>query len=194
MCDPVTITLATVAGASGVGGQVLDFMGEKQMAKAQEDYQVQTAIAVNKQISENARLAKLAYVNKVAQEQLGIGQEREAMIARLQDKRAERQQAQAATRVLAAEGGVQGLSLNNLMADYTRQEATFADRSRRSLSFTEAKAQANINDAAVEYAGRVQSIQPYRGQLITKPSILKPILGSAQQLSTLGLSVLKAGA
>mgnify|MGYP006294836669 CR=1 FL=1 len=85
------------------------------------------------------------------------------------------QGAQARGEVLAT--GRMGLSVDNLIADYYRQQAAFDYATERNLAFTTAQVQQQKVGAAAQRGSRIASQQPYLEQPVLNP--IEPIYQAA---------------
>lgn len=106
MCDPVTLTVLTVASTAAT------FIGQKQAADAQE--------AANQQsrnlVIQNQRLQIRALQNQEDEDSRQAGEA-------LRDNAQAADAAAATARVAAGESGVSGLSIDALLGDIVRQES-----------------------------------------------------------------------
>jgi len=105
----------------------------------------------------NAQLAGTAYGNDLRQLDVRLMQEEEA--AAQQKIKASREMAQARAEVRAS--GRTGNTVDNLIADYYRQQAAFDYATNRNLAFAGVNTQDQKRGAQSTYAGRLASQQPY---------------------------------
>lgn len=118
MCEPVTITTTTAAyisAATAAASIAASVIGQRQQADAQEKQQ--------KLASQLERQRYLQEVTSLRQQQ---SQEQVAMSQRMQEAEIKGKEAKAAAVVAAGEGGVAGLSVEALVANIARKEATYA--------------------------------------------------------------------
>lgn len=118
----------------------------------------------------NAELAGIAYGNDLRQIDLRFMQEEEA--AAQSKAKAAREIAQEQATVRAS--GRTGNTVDNLIADYYRQQAAFDYATNRNLAFTGMNTQDQKRGAQATYAARMASEQPY-----IKQPYVDPIKGSA---------------
>lgn len=120
----------------------------------------------------NAELAGAAYANDLRALDLRFMQEEEA--AAQQKLKAGKEAAQARAEIRAS--ARTGNTVDNLIADYYRQQAAFDFATNRNMAFTTADIQQQKRGAQSTYAARKASEQPYIPQPFTNP-----ILGQTMQ-------------
>lgn len=141
MCEPVSLTTATfialgAAAAAGAAQTAIQYTQAQKQASADKKYNKQLAINADKAYAANAEET----ANIVAQKQASAA-------ADISKTAADRKKAQASARVSAAEAGLSGISVDALMADYERTEATHRDSVLQSLEFDTRQAEANLASA-----------------------------------------------
>ena len=187
MCDPVSITLGVATAGLGIAQGVASYQQaqtnvEYANAQAQQAYGFQQIQASSARAFEQLRaqqqqsimeqnryLADRAYESDISQLNLRLMQEQEA--AAQKTRQAALQGAQARGEVVAT--GRMGLSVDNLIADYYRQQAAFDYASERNMAFTTAQVQQQKLGAAATRGSRIASQQPYLEQPVLSP--LEPI-------------------
>lgn len=112
MCDPATAVMAIIA----VAGATASYVGAEQTAKSQNRYAKAQAKEGEKLAHENFRLQNEAESERT-------NQEREAQAAETLDIQRDHAKARATARVASAEGGVSGLSVDALLAEFNQQES-----------------------------------------------------------------------
>lgn len=120
----------------------------------------------------NAELAGTAYANDLRQIDLMFMQEEEA--AAQQKMKGSREVAQARAEIRAS--GRVGNTIDNLIADYNRQQAQYDFATDRNLAFTGMASQEKKRGAKAQYAARKVSEVPY-----IKQPYADPMLGLALQ-------------
>lgn len=190
MCEPISTT-ALILGIAQTGLGIASGIAGYQQAQANIDYQnavaeqnyqfqlMQTSAQRNFEqmrydqqealIQQTRMLADKAYSDDIAQLNLRLMQEQEA--AAQQRQQGVKQGLQARGEIAAA--GRIGNTIDNLVADYYRQQATFDFNTSRNLAFTGAQIQEQKRGAAATYASRIGSQQAYIKQPVLDP--LKPI-------------------
>lgn len=130
----------------------------------------------------NAQLAGTAYGNDLRQLDVRLMQEEE--VAAQQKMKASKEMAQARAEIRAS--GRTGNTVDNLIADYYRQQAAFDYATNRNLAFTGSNVQDQKRGAQATYAGRLASEQPYiqqpyidpiKGQSYAPGAGVAPIMG-----------------
>ena len=116
-------------------------------------------------MQQNRFLADKAYEDQISQLNLRLMQEQEAAAQRQQE--AAKQGMQLRGEVVAS--GRVGASVDNLIADYYRQQAAFDYATQRNLAFTGSQTQQEKIAAAATRGSRIASQQPYIQQPIVEP-------------------------
>ena len=184
MCEPISATAAAVLSGlaivtSTVSG-IVGYMGQQQQANQQAAYQAALVQQRNQQIYQNQRLAQESYLQQAQQVNLRQQQEGEKASQAIQSTQVDALQAKATARVAAGESGVSGLSVENLLADFDRQNAIYRGSVRRNLEFSRQQSQEDIKGLRAQAEGRYQEIQPYLPEPIARPSFL----GTALSIGT----------
>ena len=133
--------------------------GQVQMNRAYEEAR---RVQQEDVIAQNAALAGFAYENELRQIDLMYMQEEEA--ASQKKMAASRDVAQARAEIRAS--GRVGNTVDNLIADYNRQQAMFDYATNRNLAFTGMSLQERKRGSQAQYAARMASEQPYLKQPI----------------------------
>lgn len=180
MCEPATISLALggLAIATSAATGIVSYIGQSQQASAQASYQAQLAQARNQEILDNARLAQESYLQQAQQLNLRQQQEDEKASQQIQQTRLDAAQARATTRVATGEAGVAGLSVDNLLRDFYRQEDVFNESVRRNQIFSRLQTKADIKGLQAQAQGRIASVRPYTPEPVVRPNLL----GTALQI------------
>ena len=187
MCDPVSITLGVISAGLGIGQAVTGAQAAQQQvsfanAQARQGFQFQQMQASSTRNFEQMRanqqdelmrinrlMADNAYANDIG-----------ALNARLmQEQAAASQEAQkgaiAGTKArgeIIASGRL-GNTVDNLVADFRRQQAQFDYATSQNLAFTGTQIQLQKQGVAAERGSRIASQQPYIEQPVLDP--LEPI-------------------
>jgi hypothetical protein len=187
MCDPVSITLGVISAGLGIGQAVTGAQAAQQQvnfanAQAQQGFafqQMQASTARNfeqmkaNQQDELMRMNRLmadnAYANDIA-----------ALNARLMQEQAASSQEQQKGAIAGAKArgevvasGRLGNSVDNLVADFYRQQAQFDFATSQNLAFTGTQIQLQKQGVAAERGSRIGSQQAYIKQPVLDP--LEPI-------------------
>jgi hypothetical protein len=182
MCEPISATaVAVLSGlaiaASTVSG-IVGYVGQQRAANQQQAYQDALVQQRNQQIIENQRLAQEAYLQQSQQVNVRQQQEEEKAVQDTQSFQIEAMQARARARVASGEAGVSGLSVDNLIADFYRQEDFYKQGIQRNVEFSRQQSQEDIKGLRSQTEGRYQTIQPYLPEPVVRPSLL----GTALQI------------
>jgi hypothetical protein len=182
MCEPISATTAAVlsglAIVASTASGIVGYIGQSQAASQQAAYQSALAQQRNQQIAESQRLAQEAYIQQSQQINLRQQQEEEKASQETQSAQIEAMQARARARVASGEAGVSGLSVDNLIADFYRQEDVYKQSVQRNVEFSRQQSQEDIKGLRSQAEGRYQAIQPYLPEPIARPSFL----GTALQI------------
>lgn len=182
MCD-AGLTLGLISGGLGIAQSVAGYQQAQQQtayanASAQQNFVFQQMQASagrhfeqmrenqqNAVIDQNRFLADKAYQDEISQLNLRLTQEQEAAAQKQQE--ASKQGMQLRGEVVAS--GRTGASVDNLIADYYRQQAAFDYATQRNLAFTGAQIQQQKVSSAATRGSRIASQQPYIQQPILDP-------------------------
>lgn len=205
MCEPISITLGILTAGLGIAQSVASYQQAQanvatSNAQAEQSYRFQQMQASSARayerlksqqqdaiVNQNRFLADRAYENDIAQLNLRLMQEQEAAA---QKQREAALAAQKGVGEIKATGRL-GLTVDNLIADYYRQQAAFDYATERNLAFTTAQVQQQKMGAAAQRGSRIASQQPYLEQPVIDP--LEPIYQSAPSATPYVLSGISAG-
>ena len=169
MCD-----LATAAAVIGVASGGAQYVGQRQQAKQQARYQAQASAAERQRALQEQRSVRMRQA-----------QEQEATNRELADVALKSREALATATVSAGESGVAGLSVDALLDDYTRQEASYRMGVTRQQEMQDLQTGLALTDAG--YRSRSNLININRP--INKPSFLTAALDAGSR----GLSGYRTG-
>ena len=175
MCDPVSMGIAMI-GTSGAGAAA-QVVGDTARYNAEKGYQQNLVNQNREQIKNNRQVATEEYLNKVRLEQKAGQQEQDSIVEQRFDLMKQRRAAQASAKVSAAEGGVGGVSIDDLLLDFHRQEAFSMGRILSQQEWSKQQRQENIRSYGMEYKARANSIPFYQPAPIRKPDYFGPVLG-----------------
>jgi hypothetical protein len=190
MCEPVSITLGILSAGLGIGQAVAGAQSAQEQvnfanAQAQQNFafqQMQASSARNfEQIKANQQeemmrmnrmMADNSYSDEIAQLNLRLMQESAATSQQQQQSAVAG--AKARGEVLAS--GRLGNTVDNLTADFYRQQAQYDYYSSQNLAFTGQQVQLEKRGAAAQRGSRIASQQAYIKQPVLDP--LEPIYQS----------------
>jgi len=187
MCDPVSIVLGVVSAGLGIGQAVAGAQAAQQQvsfanAQARQGFQFQQMQAgaarnfeqlkagqqeelmrINRLMADNAYASDIATLNaRLMQEQAAASQEQQKGAIAGTKARGE---------IIAS--GRLGNTVDNLVADFYRQQAQFDYATSQNLAFTGTQIQLQKRGVAAERGSRIASQQPYLQQPVLDP--LEPI-------------------
>lgn len=145
MCDPMT--------AIAVASSAFQFQQQQAQASAQKEHQ-EAVYERNKQQAMTARN------QKTQQEHLRQMQEREAAEQKMMQQGREADQARARARVSAAESGVSGNSVDQLLADFNRQENEYMTALNSNFEMSRQQSETRKEMYRNEQNSRVTNAQP----------------------------------
>lgn len=165
----LTATQALVANVavgtaltSAIATPIYGYVAQQQAASTQSAYQNQM-YAANQKIAEQSLLSQYADISLRQQQE----QQKAAQEMRIISTQAE--QARATARTSAMESGVAGLSVNSLMDDYYRREASALLTTQQQLRGSLFQLEQAKRGMGSEYQGRVLSMTP---KPIPSPSLI----------------------
>jgi hypothetical protein len=205
MCEPVSITLGILSAGLGIAQSVAGYQQAQENvaianAQAEQSFRFQQMQASSARafeqlksqqqaaiMDQNRYLADQAYENDIGQLNLRLVQEQEAAAERARQAALAGQQGRGEVRAT----GRLGMTVDNLIADYYRQQAVFDYVTERNLAFAQTQTQMEKTGAAARRGSRIASQQPYLEQPILDP--LEPIYQAAPSATPYILSGIGAG-
>ena len=177
MCEPVTITATTMAyisAATAAASIASSLVGQKQQADAQEQQQ--------KLASQQERQRYLEEVTSLRSQQ---AQEQVAKSQRMQEAELKGKEAKAQAVVAAGEAGVAGLSVEALVANISRKQATYAFSEQKQAEMMNASRTMEIQSAGSGYQRNLLSIN--------KPIAQPDYVGTTIQGVQTGMNIYSGG-
>ena len=195
MCDPVSITLGVISAGLGIGQAVTGAQAAQQQvsfanAQARQGFrfqQMQAGAARNFEQLKAGQQEELMQINRLMADN-AYANDIAALNARLtQETAAASQEAQkgfiagikARGEIIAS--GRLGNTVDNLVADFRRQQAQFDYATSQNLAFTGTQIQLQKQGVAAERGSRIASQQPYLQQPVLDP--LEPIYQSKPSMT-----------
>lgn len=176
MCEPVSISIAVAAlAAGGASNSIIGANGARQLAKGTEN---QKRLAQDDVIMENRRRATHDYLRQVELEQRTQLQETDAIHEQSQDIARQAVGAKGQAVASAAERGVDGNSVDTVLADYDFQQNQEVGRLRLNQDMKDQQHGENIAGAQDEYDYRVASVKPYVPRPQAPVDYFGPIFGA----------------
>jgi len=166
MCTPLAAVSALVGGAQTISSVV----GQRQQAEMQQQAQA------NASVQERQR-----YLAEVSAMRTQQQQEMIARAQKIQEASKRGMEARSRARVAAGESGVSGLSVDALMGDLTRQEASYVFSEQKQAEMTDVNRQLQLKEAGIGFNRNMLRIN----KPIEQPDYLGSALGGIQSgLST----------
>lgn len=159
MCEPVSITMATMAMAAA--GAAVSISGANTQRQANKGFENQKKNAQDDLIIENRRRATHDYLRQVRLEQLQETQEGNAVDEQAQDVVRAKQVTVGTAYASAAERSVAGNSVEMLINDYEFQQSQEVGRLRINQEMKKAQHTENIKGYADQFDQRVAAVKPY---------------------------------
>ena len=161
MCEPVTLT-ALALGAASAGAQV---HGQRQQAKTQAKVQKNASAAERQR-----------YLQEVSSMRIQQGQEEVAAAQRVNESARKAREARATARVSAGEAGVAGLSVDALINDLTREEASYNFATQQQLQMSNVNRTMQLDQAGLGFTNNMLRIN----KPIEQPDYLGAAISGAQ--------------
>ena len=160
MCNLVSAAIGL--GVAQAGSQ---FIGQRQMANAQEEVQRRSSAAERQR-----------YLNEVSSMRVQQRQEQIAAAQRIQESTRKAREARATARVSAGEAGVSGLSVDALINDLTREEASYRFATNQQTQMNDVNRTLQLRDAGLGFQNNLLRIN----RPIEQPDYLGAALSGAQ--------------
>ena len=171
MCEAVSATTmfwsAMAMSAASAGA---NYMMQNEQDNAQASYQARMAEESNRAAIANANAANKNYIEQATAANMQQMQKQEATAQDIQDLQIERLQ-KMGTAVASSESA--GVSFENLMADFYRQEARYRDAMRRNLEMDAVQNDIQIQGLRREAKNRGSSFQRYIPSEVSRPNIFQ---------------------
>lgn len=170
MCEAVSAsTMFWSAMAMSAASAGANYMMSSEQAQAQASYQSKMAEENNRAMMQNAQIANQNYVEQATAANMQQVQKQEATSQKMQDLQVERLQ-KMGTAVASSESA--GLSFDNLMADFYRQEAKYRDSMKQNLEMDAVQNDISIQGMRREAKNRGSSFQRYIPSPVNNPSLI----------------------
>lgn len=160
MCDPISLLSFGLSAA----GSVVGFMGQSNQADAQ-----------TQEYNQNKAAAERAFADTTGAINTQQEQQQDAAALQIQQNDLKTRAAEATARAGAAAGGIQGISVEEVMGDYAGQESRANAAINQQTKWDVAQGQNEKVAAGDQMASRANSMTPG-----VQPSPLGAILGIGQ--------------
>lgn len=170
MCEAMSATaMFWTAMAMSAASAGANYMMQSEQADAQAAYQSRMAEENNRAMMQNAQIANKNYVEQAAASNMELMQKQEAASVEMQNLQIERLQ-KAGTALASSESA--GVSFQNLMADFYRQEAKYRDAMRHNIEMDSVQNDIAIQGFRREAKNRGSSFQRYIPSPVSRPSMI----------------------
>ena len=172
-CEPMTI-IAGTAMAAGAASSIVSANNARQTAKGNENSKKNAQDDV---IIENRKRATHDYLREVRLENLQATQETEALTEKANDEAHVTSDAKSTAVASAAERGVAGNSLDQIINDFNFQQNQEVGRLRVNQSMKDQQHLENIAGYGDEFSARASAVQPYVPRAQPPVDYFTPIFG-----------------
>jgi hypothetical protein len=186
VCD-VSLILTGVMIASTVASGVTGYMGQMKAAKAQEQYQNQLVKDQSIYRNQVAEQANKSFIDQSYQANLRLQQEAEAAGDETFQRNQEAAQLRARTRTAAGEAGVSGLSVDNLLADYQRQQDYANMNTQTNLLFSKKQTAEDVKGMRADAISKVSGVRNYIPSPVQRPSLLSTIFDTTGKVAGIAM-------
>lgn len=170
MCDAISPTVmfwsAMAMSAASAGA---NYMMSSEQAQAQANYQSRMAEENNRAMMQNAQIANKNYIEQATAANMQQMQKQDQTAKEVQNLQIERLQ-KAGTAMASSESA--GVSFENLMADFYRQEARYRDAMRQNLEMDAVQNDIAVSGFRREAKNRGSSFQRYIPSSVSRPSMI----------------------
>jgi multidrug efflux pump subunit AcrA (membrane-fusion protein) len=154
-----------MAIAMGTASTAASVVGQQQQAKAQARSQANASAAERQR-----------YLQEVSSMRIQQGQEQVAAAQRIQESTRKAREARSTARVSAGEAGVAGLSVDALINDLTREEASYNFATQQQTQMNDVNRSLQLRDAGLGFTNNMLRIN----KPIEQPDYLGAALSGAQ--------------
>lgn len=182
MCEAVSATtMFWTAMAMSAASAGANYMMSSEQAQAQANYQSRMAEENNRAMMQNAQIANKNYIEQATAANMQQMQKQDQTAKEMQDLQIERLQ-KAGTAMASSESA--GVSFENLMADFYRQEARYRDAMRQNLEMDAVQNDIAVSGFRREAKNRGSSFQRYIPSPVNQPSLI----GAGLQIGSSAIS------
>jgi len=177
MCEPISVGMGVMA----IAGAASSIMAQQQAASAGDATEEARRIEQDNVIEENRRRASEDYLNTVRLTQTRQEEEHSAVVQKVSDVRQQQAHSVATAGASAAERGVTGRTVDQIMSDYAFMASEEAGRLHENQSRADRQHGETIRAAQTEFNVRSTSIRPYVKQMQKPVDYFSPIFQAAGQ-------------
>lgn len=176
------------AAAGAVGGAAMGVIGSKIANKNAKATEEARRIAQEQAMAENRRRATTDYLNQIRLENVQMSQEQAAVVEKTDDLGKNTANAVGAANVSAAERGVGGRSLDQIISDYHAQNDLEVGRLNANQGMKDAQHGEVVRGANQNYWNRVTGMQPYQKQPVAPVDYFSPAFKLVGDLGKIGMA------
>lgn len=176
------------AAAGAVAGAAMGIIGSRAANKNAKAVEENRRIAQEQAMAENRRRATTDYLNQIRLENVQMAQEHTALVEKTHDLKMNTDQAASAANVSAAERGVGGRSLDQIIADYHAQNDLEVSRLNENQTMRDYQHGQTVQGADRAYWNRVTGMQPYQKQPVAPVDYFSPAFKLVGDLGKIGMA------
>lgn len=182
MCEPVTISMGVMAAA----GAATSIAGQSAQKKAGEQMQERQRMAVEDQIAETRRRATSDYLRQMTSERIQQQQEEASVAVKGNDLTRQATKIKGTALASAAERGVMGRTVDQVVSDYDTQADLEIGRIKQNQAAVNLQHDQNRAIMKDQFNQRVSSVKPYVKTPQAPVNYFGPIFGAAAQTIGVG--------
>lgn len=188
LCEPVTLSMAAMGAAqAGMG-----IYGQFQARDAHNQTEEYRRLEQENVIEENRRRATHDYLTNVRLEQTQQQQEFESVAQKSVDVQQQATRSIATGMASAAERGVAGRTVDQIVADFDYMANEETGRLKENQKIANLQHGENIRSYGTEYSNRLAAVKPYVKQPAKPIDIFGPIFSVGAQTLSTGASMARA--
>lgn len=176
------------AAVGAVGGAAMGIIGSQQANKAAKATEENRRIAQEYAISENRKRATADYLNAIRMETVQAAQEHESVAERSTDITRQRDNTVGTAAASAAERGVDGRSLDQVIASYHMEADTEIGRLKANQRMKDRAHGESIVAADRGYYNRITGMQSYAPKQVKPVDYFSPIFGAVGDLGKIAMA------
>ena len=180
MCEPLTISAGVMAAASAAAS----IAGQEKQRSAYNTLEDRKKNAQDDVIAENRRRATQDYLRQVQGEQLQQRQQEEGVAEKSFDIARQAGKTESTALASAAERGVAGRSVSQIVSDYDFQADLEIGRIKENQKLANIQHGQRIQGYGDEFSARVSAVKPYIPSPAAPVDYFGPIFGAVSQTAT----------
>lgn len=176
------------AAAGAVAGAAMGIIGSRAANKNAKATEENRRIAQEQAMAENRRRATTDYLNQIRLENVQMSQEHAALAEKTSDLSRQTEHTVGAANVSAAERGVGGRSLDQIISDYHSQNDLEVTRLNTNQGGRDTQHAEVSRGADQTYWNRVTGMQPYAKQPVAPVDYFSPIFKLVGDVGKIGMA------